>query len=168
MSEATTVLRVGEMDLSLVSQCMEFYKHLTNKGPAFKFSFSLSTVFNFSMDFSQADKLTPSGKPNRKKQSPGTLKINAYRSQIFLEKKAKENQVRNCLFPFSKDCRYVLQPARSARCSRAICFSRLLISSLSSDSLCDNVSLSKEFEVKFLKCSLITFLTSFGRPRRIS
>ena len=97
MSEATTVLRVGEMDLSLVSQCMEFYKHLTNKGPAFKFSFSLSTVFNFSMDFSQADKLTPSGKPNRKKQSPGTLKINAYRSQIFLEKKAKENQVRNCL-----------------------------------------------------------------------
>ena len=85
----------SEMDLSLVAQFIEFKKSVFKNGPEFKFSFSLSTVFNFSMDFSQ-DKLTPSGKTKRKKQSTSTLKINACRSIIFLEKKATEDQVGNC------------------------------------------------------------------------
>ena len=75
---------------SLVSKCMDFTKHLANKGTDFKFSLSLPTGFNFSMDFSQ-DKMTLSWMPEKKK-SPITLKRNSLRKKNFLEKKAKESQ----------------------------------------------------------------------------
>ena len=86
MSEATPVIPVVEMNSSLVSQCMDFTKHLVSKGAAFKFSLSLPTGFNFSIDFSQ-EKLTPPRRPEKKKQSPSTLKRNSLRKKQFLEKK---------------------------------------------------------------------------------
>ena len=91
MSEATPVILVSEMNSSLVSQCMDFTKHLAKQGSDFKFSLSLPTGFNFSMDFSQ-DKLTQSRMPEKKKLSPSTLKRNSLRKKLFLEKKAKEKQ----------------------------------------------------------------------------
>ena len=51
MSEATPVILVSEMNSSLVFQCMEFTKHLANKRLDFKFSLSLHTGFNFSLDY---------------------------------------------------------------------------------------------------------------------
>ena len=87
MSEATPVIPVVEMNSSLVSQCMDFTKHLVSKGAAFKFSLSLPTGFNFSIDFSQ-EKLTPPRRPEKK--SPSTLKTNSLRKILFLEKKAME------------------------------------------------------------------------------
>ena len=94
MSEATQVISVDEMNSSLVSKCMDFTKHLASKGAAFKFSLSLPTGFKFSMDFSQ-EILTPSRGPEKKKQSPSTLKRNYLRKKLFLEKKEKEKQAEN-------------------------------------------------------------------------
>ena len=62
---------------------------MANRGPAFKFSFSLSTVFNFSMDFSK-DQLTQSGKPKIKTKKPKHSEKNAYRNKIFLGKKLRK------------------------------------------------------------------------------
>ena len=89
MPEATQVKSMSEMNSFLVSKCMYFTKQLANKGTDFKFSLSLTTGFNFSMDFSQ-DKKTLSRKSGKKK-SPSTLKRNSLRKKIFLEKKAKES-----------------------------------------------------------------------------
>ena len=65
MFEATPVIPVFKMNSFLVSQCMDFTKHLVSKCAAFKFSLSLPTGFDFSMDFSQ-EKLTPSRRPEKK------------------------------------------------------------------------------------------------------
>ena len=89
MIEETPLIPVDDMNPSLVSQCMDFIKHLASKGAAFKFSLSLPTGFKFSMDFSQ-EILTPSRGPEKKKQSPSTLKRNSLRKKQFLEKKAME------------------------------------------------------------------------------
>ena len=66
MSEATQLKSMSEMNSSLVSKCMDFTKHLANKGTDFKFSLSLPTGFSFSMDFNQ-DKMTLSRMPEKKK-----------------------------------------------------------------------------------------------------
>ena len=63
-----------------------------NKGSDFKFSLCLPTGFNFSLDYSQ-DKQKQSWIPEKKKQSPSTLKRNSLRKKLFLEKKAEKQQV---------------------------------------------------------------------------
>ena len=88
MSEATQVISVDEMNSSLVSKCMDFTKHLASKGAAFKFSLSLPTGFKFSMDFSQ-EMLTPSRGPEKKKQSPSTLKRNYLRKKTISREKGE-------------------------------------------------------------------------------
>ena len=50
MSEATSAETMSATNSSLSSRCMEFTKHLVNKGMAFKFSLTLPTGFNFSVD----------------------------------------------------------------------------------------------------------------------
>ena len=75
---------VAEMDNSLAIQCMEFTKHLASQGNSFKFSLSLPSGFNFTLDVTQ-EELAPSNILERKKQSPSTLKRNALRKKIFLQ-----------------------------------------------------------------------------------
>ena len=75
-----------ETDNSLAIQCMEFTKHLASEGKCFKFSLSLPSGFDFSLDVTQ-EKLAPSKIIERKKQSPSTLKRNALRKKTFLQKK---------------------------------------------------------------------------------
>ena len=89
MSEATSAETMSETNSSLSSRCMEFTKHLVNKGMAFKFSLTLPTGFNFSVDLN-LEKVMPTKVFERKKQSPSTLKRNALRKKAFLEKKAVE------------------------------------------------------------------------------
>ena len=80
---------VGEMDNSLVIQCMEFTKHLASHGYGFKFSLSLPSGFNFTLDVTQ-EELPPSNILERKKQSPSTLKRNALRKNFFYKYKNLE------------------------------------------------------------------------------
>ena len=70
----------GETDNSLAIQCMEFTKHLASEGKCFKFSLSMPSGFDFSLDVTQ-EKLAPSKIIERKKQSPSTLKRNALRKK---------------------------------------------------------------------------------------
>ena len=91
MSEASTAQTMSETNSRLASQCMEFTKHMVGKGMAFKFSLSLPTGFNFSMDFNQ-EKMVPVSTRGTKKQSPSTLKRNNLRKKAFLAKKAEEKQ----------------------------------------------------------------------------
>ena len=53
MFEATQAETVSKINSSLVSKCMDLTKHLVNKGTDFKFSLSLPSGFNFSMDLTQ-------------------------------------------------------------------------------------------------------------------
>ena len=81
---------VSETDHSLAIQCMELTKHLANQGKSFKFSLSLQTGFNFSLDVTQ-EQLSPSS-VERKKPSPSTLKRNALKKTFFFtEKKTWKN-----------------------------------------------------------------------------
>ena len=70
---------VSETDHSLAIQCMELTKHLANQGKSFKFSLSLPSRFNFSLDVNQ-EQFSPSS-VERKKTSPSTLKRNALRKK---------------------------------------------------------------------------------------
>ena len=76
---------VSETDHSLAIQCMELTKHLANQSNSFKFSLSLQTGFNFSLDVTQ-EQLSPSS-VERKKPSPSTLKRNALRKTFFFTEK---------------------------------------------------------------------------------
>ena len=53
MSDASTAQTMSETKSCLTSQCMEFTKHMANKGIDFKFLHSLPSSFNFYMDFTQ-------------------------------------------------------------------------------------------------------------------
>ena len=90
MADVTAVKTMNETD-SLVFQCMDYTKQLASQGKAFKFSLSLPSGFNFSLDFSQ-EKLSPFRKPESKKQSPSTLRRNTQRRKDYLAKKAAEKQ----------------------------------------------------------------------------
>ena len=83
---------VCETDHSLTIKCMELTKHLANQGKSFKFSLSLQSGFNFSLDVTQ-EQLSPSS-IERKKPSPSTLKRNALRKKTFLQKKNLEKLAR--------------------------------------------------------------------------
>ena len=85
MAEVTETKTTSENDSSLVSQCMDFTKQLPSQGKDFKFSLSLASGFNFSLDLTQ-EKLLPSRK------SPSTLRRNAQRRKEFQQKKAVEIQ----------------------------------------------------------------------------
>ena len=88
MADVTAVKTMNETD-SLVFQCMDYTKQLASQGKAFKFSLSLPSGFNFSLDFSQ-EKLSPFRKPESKKQSPSTLRRNTQRRKDYLAKKSAE------------------------------------------------------------------------------
>ena len=89
MSEVSSSQKMSDINSCLASQCMEFTKHMVGKGMAFKFSLSLPTGFNFSMDFNQ-EKMVPVSTRGTKKQSPSTLKRNNLRKKTFFAKKAEE------------------------------------------------------------------------------
>ena len=80
---------MNENSSCLASQCMDFTKHMASKGMDFKFSLSLPTGFNFSMDCNQED-VIPASIQERQKQSPSTLKRNSLRKKAFLAKIAEE------------------------------------------------------------------------------
>ena len=89
MAKVTVMKTMNETDSSLALQCMDFTKQLASQGKAFKFSLSLPSGFNFSLDFSQ-EKLPPFRKPEGKKQSPSTLRRNTQRRKDYLAKKAAD------------------------------------------------------------------------------
>ena len=90
MAGVTFVNTMSEADSSLVSKCMEYTKQLANQGREFKFSLSLPSGFSFSLDYIQ-EKTSPKNL-EKKKKSPSTLRRNAQRRKIFVDKKAKDKQ----------------------------------------------------------------------------
>ena len=91
MAEVTEAKTMSENDSSLLSQCMDYTKQLASQGKDFKFSLSLPSGFNFSLDFTQ-EKLLPSRIPEKKRKSPSTLRRNAQRRKEFQQKKTVEIQ----------------------------------------------------------------------------
>ena len=69
MAEVTEAKTMSENDSSLLSQCMDYTKQLASQGKDFKFSLSLPSGFNFSLDLTQ-EKLLPSRIPEKKRKSP--------------------------------------------------------------------------------------------------
>ena len=89
MADVTAVKTMNETDSSLVFQCMDYTKQLATQGKAFKFSLSLPSGFNFSLDFSQ-EKLSPFRNPESKKQSPSTLRRHSQRRKDYLAKNVQK------------------------------------------------------------------------------
>ena len=88
MAEVTEAKTMSENDSSMVSQCMDYTKQLVSQGKDFKFSLSLPSGFNFSLDITQ-EKLLPSRLPEKKRRSPNTLRRNAQRRKEFQQKNRK-------------------------------------------------------------------------------
>ena len=84
------VKNMSESDSSLVSKCMEYTMQLANQGKGFKFSLSLPSGFDFSLDYTQGE--TASKIPEKKKKSPSTLRRNSQRRKTFLDRKANDKQ----------------------------------------------------------------------------
>ena len=89
MAAVKPVQNMSETDSSLVSQCMDYTKQLASQGKDFKFSLSLPSGFNFSLEFIQ-EKMKDPNILKVKKKSPSTLRRNTQRKKEFLEKKALE------------------------------------------------------------------------------
>ena len=70
---------------------MDYTKQLASQGKDFKFSLSLPSGFNFSLDLTQA-KLLPSRIPEKKRKSPSTLRRSAQKRKEFQQKKTVEIQ----------------------------------------------------------------------------
>ena len=68
----------------LAAKCMEFCRHLESQGRAFKFSLSVGTNFDFTLD--TREEVTFS-KEVKKKASPSTMRRNVKRKELFLKKK---------------------------------------------------------------------------------
>ena len=83
---------VGETDLA--TKCLDFCQTLSSQGSAFKFSLIMGSIFSFSLD-TRGLALDTRGlaldiqakSPLKKKPSPSTLRRNARRREVFLNKK---------------------------------------------------------------------------------
>ena len=76
---------VGETNSTLMTQCLDFCQALALQGMAFKFSVSVGSTFNFSLDTSKG-KDFPAPR-SKKMSSPSTLRRNAKRREEFLKRK---------------------------------------------------------------------------------
>ena len=79
----TKMTAVSDVNLPLVSKCMDFCQALASQGQTFHFSLNMGPTFSFSLD--------TRGKamkgPVKKKESPSTQRRNARRREEFLSKK---------------------------------------------------------------------------------
>ena len=82
---------VGETNSPLMTQCLDFCQALALQGMVFKFSVSVGSTFNFSMD-TMKGKDFPASR-SKKRSSPSTLKRNAKRQEEFLKKKTSSEAV---------------------------------------------------------------------------
>ena len=76
---------VGETNSTLMTQCLDFCQALALQGVVFKFSVSVGSTFNFSLDTSKG-KDFPAPR-SKKMSSPSTLRRNAKRREEFLKRK---------------------------------------------------------------------------------
>ena len=76
---------VGETNSTLMTQCLDFCQALALQGMVFKFSVSVGSTFNFSLDTSKG-KDFPAPR-SKKMSSPSTLRRNAKRREEFLKRK---------------------------------------------------------------------------------
>ena len=76
---------VGETNSPLMTQCLDFCQALALQGMVFKFSVSVGSTFNFSLDTSKG-KDFPAPR-SKKMSSPSTLRRNAKRREEFLKRK---------------------------------------------------------------------------------
>ena len=76
---------VGETDLA--TKCLDFCQTLSSQGSAFKFSLTMGSNFSFSLDTRGVALDIQAKIPLKKKPSPSTLRRNARRREVFLNKK---------------------------------------------------------------------------------
>ena len=81
---------MGDKNVTLANQCMDFCRHLEAKGKAFKFSLSIGSDFTFTLD--TREEATTFKKEVRKKLSPSSIRRNARRKQEFLKKKSVSSE----------------------------------------------------------------------------
>ena len=75
----------GKTNFPLMTQCLDFCQALALQGKVFKFSVSVGSTFNFSID-TMKGKDFPASR-GKKRSSPSTLRRNAKRREEFLKKK---------------------------------------------------------------------------------
>ena len=76
---------VGETNLA--TKCLDFCQTLSSHGSAFKFSLIMGSNFSFSLDTRGLALDIQAKSPLKKKPSPSTLRRNARRREVFLNKK---------------------------------------------------------------------------------
>ena len=79
----TKMTAMSDVNLPLVSKCMDFCQALASQGQTFHFSLNMGPTFSFSLD--TRGKAMKS--PVKKKESPSTQRRNARRREEFLSKK---------------------------------------------------------------------------------
>ena len=85
----TKMTAVSDVNLPLVSKCMDFCQALASQGQAFNFSIVIGPNFSFSLD-TRSKAMLESG--TKKRASPSTLRRNAKRREEFAKKKQTRQQ----------------------------------------------------------------------------
>ena len=74
-------------ETNLATKCLDFCQILSSQGLAFKFSLTMSSNFSFSLDTRGLALDIQAKIPLKKKPSPSTIRRNARRREVFLNKK---------------------------------------------------------------------------------
>ena len=101
------------MDISVLTQCLDFTKQLINSKTAFKFDLKFPNGFSFNFTTMDQEPIQ-SRKCDIKKKSPSTLRRNAMRKQKFLEEKKISSKLPESSFKcdqcdFESNCKVILR-----------------------------------------------------------